>query len=218
MTYTFDGANKLVILDAGTTALSVKDLYSRWKDWVMTGDNSKYVYAFSSIGGDPIGSGLYVAPYIFLNTTDGWMIRPQELDHEVRITGNLYSLDPNLTMFTPTLGDFVVTIIIERSSAAIAVTVGGVDQATVQAALTAQGYTTARAPKIDNLDATVSSRTSQGLTDNQATMLLELYNIMGLDPTKPLIVSTTQRRVSDGSDIEQTISTAGDGTVTVTRV
>ncbi len=124
MSYTFDGPNKLIILSAGTTSVSVTDMYSRWKDWVLQDDNSKYVFAFTAIGGDPIGGGSSVAPYVFLNTTDGWRIRPQEANHELRFTGNLYSIDTNLELFVPTLGAYTVTIIIERSSSAI-VTGGG---------------------------------------------------------------------------------------------
>lgn len=215
MAYTFDGPNKLVVL-SGVTSFSAVDLYSRWKDWLLLSDNSKYLHAFVSVAGDPIGSGQAIAPYIFLNTTDGWKIRPQESDHELRISGNLYSLDPSEQMFVPTLGDYTVTVLIERSSAAVAVTVGGIDQATVQAAMTAQGYTSSRAPNLDNIDVTVSS---VKLTTQQETMLLEMYKLMGLDPTKPLVVSRLHRRVpADGSDINQTISeNEQTSTVTVTR-
>lgn len=219
MGYTFDGENKLIILTAGTTSFSVQDLYSRWKDWVLLTDNSKYVHAFTSVAGDPIGAGQKIAPYIFLNTTDGWFIRPQETDHELRISGNLYSVDANLSLFVPTLGNYTVTVIIERSASAIAVTVGGIDQATVQSALTAQGYTTTRAANIDHLDVDVSSRAEpgEGLTNTQMTMLLELYKIMGLDPTKPLVVTATSKKVpASGADITQTITQVGDD-VTVQR-
>lgn len=54
-----------------------------------------------------------------------------------------------------------------------------------------------------------------GLTTSQATMLLEMYNLLGLDPTKPLIVDTTTRTA--GADITQSISEVGS-TVTVTRI
>lgn len=57
-----------------------------------------------------------------------------------------------------------------------------------------------------------------GLTTDQADQLLRLYQIMGLDPTKPLVVTATARKVpSDGSEIDQTLVEAPSGTVTVTR-
>ncbi len=151
MGYQFDGDNKLIILTVGTLSASAADVYSRWKDWVLVSDDSKYLNAFTVVGGDPIGPGQTVAPYIFLNTIDGWKIRPQEANHELRIAGNLYSLDPNQMMFTSTLGSYTVTTIIERSSAAIQVAGSGVDQTTVQTALTSQGFTPARAQMIEDI-------------------------------------------------------------------
>lgn len=216
-TFTFDGANQLITMDT-TEAFTPIELYSAWKEWVQTSDNSKYIFAFTSVGGEPISDTQSIATYIFLNTTDGWILRPAEVDHELRINGNLYSIDADLSLFESTVGNFTVLIIIERSSAAIAVTVGGIDQATVQAALTAQGYTTTRAPNLDYLDADISSLVGQGLTSTEATMLLEMYKLLGLDPTKPLVVSPTRRYVgpSGSPDIDQTIGVAGT-TVTATR-
>lgn len=54
-----------------------------------------------------------------------------------------------------------------------------------------------------------------GLTPAQATMLLEMYRLVGLDPTQPLVVSPTSRVV--GADIVQSII-SGSGTVVVTRL
>jgi len=48
--------------------------------------------------------------------------------------------------------------------------------------------------------------------------LLELYELAGLDPSKPLVVTATSRKVpADGSEISQTIAEDG-GAVTVQRV
>lgn len=52
------------------------------------------------------------------------------------------------------------------------------------------------------------------LTPTQSTMLLEMYRLLGLDPTIPLVVTATAR--SAGA-IAQTIAEAPAGTVTVTR-
>ncbi len=179
MAYTFDGPNKLIVLTPGTVAFTAIDLYSRWKDWLQLSDNSKFLHAFTTVGGDPIGAGQAVAPYIFLNTVDGWKIRPHEADHELRIEGNLYSLDPVQGMFVPTLGNFTVVTVIERSASAIAVSSGS------------------------------------GLSTAQANQLLDLWRLSGLDGTAPLVVTATQRTA--GAGVQQTISEAPPGTVTVTR-
>jgi len=53
MKITFDGGNKLIIVNNGETSLDVGlDLYSAWKEWMLLSDNSKYPIAFSAIGGD----------------------------------------------------------------------------------------------------------------------------------------------------------------------
>lgn len=115
MSYTFDGINKLIILDAGVTSFSVGDLYSRWKDWFALSDNSKYETAFgNSIGGDPLGGGIELGSYYFLQ--NGWLIRPQEADHTLEVTGNLYPIPDTAALFTETVGSFQVSIIQRNSS------------------------------------------------------------------------------------------------------
>jgi len=54
----------------------------------------------------------------------------------------------------------------------------------------------------------------QGLDTAQATMLLEIYRLYGLDPTRPLVVTNSSRNA--GAGISQTI-VSGAGTTTVTR-
>jgi len=49
----------------------------------------------------------------------------------------------------------------------------------------------------------------------EIVQLLEIYKLYGLDPTKPLIVSSTERRA--GAEIVQTIEEDEQGVVTVTR-
>jgi len=122
---TFDGPNKLIIMDFGTIEVDAIDMYSLWKEWVQIDDNSKYLHAFTTAAGDPIGVGQTIAPYFFLNTTDGWRIRPHEDDHQLNIIGNLYSVDSTLEMIIPTIGSYVVLTIIERSSAAIVTIAAG---------------------------------------------------------------------------------------------
>ena len=58
--------------------------------------------------------------------------------------------------------------------------------------------------------------TQVSLTPAQETMLLELYRILGLDPTAPLIVSKTQRSAGPiTQSIEENVPSAG--AVKVTR-
>lgn len=66
-------------------------------------------------------------------------------------------------------------------------------------------------PELNKINALDSN---PGLTPSQATMLLEMYELLGLDPTKPLVVTNTTRTAGS---IEQAINTNQYQTV-VTRV
>ena len=124
---TFDGPNYLIIVENSVTDLDVQvDLYSDWKEWFQTGDNSKYFPAFRTTGGDPAGVGKRVGDFYFLQNQAGvgWRIRPYEGDHELILNGNLYSEDSALPLFTPTVGDFTVLSIIERSLDVLTLEVG----------------------------------------------------------------------------------------------
>jgi hypothetical protein len=66
-----------------------------------------------------------------------------------------------------------------------------------------------------NIEMTKLISLQNGLTTNQATMLLELFLLMGLDPSKPLVVTKTQRYVGDGSIIRQTLVDTGTSTTAI---
>ena len=102
MSYTFDGANKRIII-TGTDTFSATDLYSRWKDWVQTSDNSKYDEAFRAVGGDIPAIPLY----LFL--LNGWRVRPMEASHNLTITGNLF-VDGGGVPVVSTLGTYQVNV------------------------------------------------------------------------------------------------------------
>jgi len=82
----FDPIAKRIILDSASTSAS--QIWGRWADWVATDDNAKYLPALSQVGGDELGSDLYIPVYIFL--LNGWRVRPMEADHQLIITGNLF--------------------------------------------------------------------------------------------------------------------------------
>lgn len=107
---TFDGPNKLIILGAGVTSISVKDVWSRWVDWHATSDNSKFLPVFDQIGGQAISAsaGSFIPVYMYL--VNGWKIRPQEANHTLFVTeGVLLSADGS-DPFVDTLGPYTVRI------------------------------------------------------------------------------------------------------------
>lgn len=83
---TFDGPNKKILVNKGVTSLDVKkDLYSMWKRWVQLYDYAKYLPAFRTIGGDPVGSGQFAGDMYFL--MNNWQIVVSE---NTLVNGILY--------------------------------------------------------------------------------------------------------------------------------
>ncbi len=108
MTYTFDGINKLCVLGAGVTTLDVGDMYSRWKEWVAAGDNTKFLPFLDVVGGNPTVGANAIASYFFI--LNGWKIRPQEASHTLTVAG-IVNVDGGGDPFTDTVGNWRVRIV-----------------------------------------------------------------------------------------------------------
>lgn len=112
---TFNGQEKLIIVNDGVTNLSVqRDLYSEWKRWKKQGLNSKYLPAMRAVGGDPISDVKDLGATYFL--INGWRIRPFEGDHRLNIQGNLFTDPAGDSIVTDTIGNWRIVIEMETSS------------------------------------------------------------------------------------------------------
>ena len=101
---TFDGANKRVILNS--TSVTASEIWSRYMDWLAAdSNNAKWGLAMTQIGGDDLGSGLFVPIYVFLQ--NGWRVRPMESSHQLMITGNLFVAEGGSPLVN-TLGNYNV--------------------------------------------------------------------------------------------------------------
>ena len=101
---TFDGANKRIILNS--TSVTASEIWSRYMDWLAAdSNNAKWGLAMTQIGGDDLGSGLYVPIYVFLQ--NGWRVRPMESSHQLMITGNLFVAEGGSPLVN-TLGNYNV--------------------------------------------------------------------------------------------------------------
>jgi len=217
----FDGENKLIYVAPGESTINVKtDLYSDWKEWVQVDQNSKFEPALRTIGGDPLGETQYAGDMYFL--INGWQV---VIDHYTEINGILYSDDfPSPYIIQPGGGVFATVSSLALSYNTTGVAVPTVEDIRVEmdnnstklTSIDAKVQTLTVSPTATDIAAEVrveltpelahilTLENNSGLTPTQATMLLELYNIMGLDPTKPLVVTNTARTAGD---VVQTIDT-----------
>lgn len=125
MGLSFNGSTKIITLTSGTTTLDVKDLYSRWKDWVLLSDNSKWDVAFQTTGGDVIDSGAGTSVPLYAFLTNGWRIKPQEANHTLNVNNGVLLVDGGGDPFINTTGSYVIRINYQQPVQAITVATGG---------------------------------------------------------------------------------------------
>lgn len=121
MAITFDPSARRIILDSA--AVSAAELWTAWVNWQALSDNSKYLPAFKQVGGDDLGSGLSIPPYMFL--LNDWRVRPMEMNHSLVITGNLF-VDGGGQPVVNTLGQYNVAIQLTVPVQAQAFATGGI--------------------------------------------------------------------------------------------
>jgi len=125
MGYSFNGATKVITLTPGTTTMSVRDVWSRWVDWWLTDDNSKYQVAFTTVGGNDVdvSAGTSIPIYAFL--MNGWRIKPQESSHTLTVNDGILLVNGGGDPFNPTAGSYVVQINYQQPVQAITVNTAG---------------------------------------------------------------------------------------------
>lgn len=157
MSYSFDGASKLITLPIGMTSLDLIDLHSRWKDWVRSG-NAGYEVAFLTVGGDIPAIPLY----IFL--LNGWRLVPQASDHTLTVSGGLLEVQGGGDPFVDPQGSFKIRI--NRNVPGIAIGYASTGSDPLAVATAVWNHASALAT---------------------ITKLQEAWGRLGLDPLAPLI-------------------------------
>jgi hypothetical protein len=105
--------------------VSVLTLWSRWVDWFLTSDNSKYPLAMSQIGGNDIDTVAGTTIPIYLYLLNDWKIKPKEANHTLNITGGILLVDGGGDPFTNTTGSYIVRINYQQPVQAIGYSTGG---------------------------------------------------------------------------------------------
>ena len=98
---------KLFVCEHGNTHLDIIKAYSEYKEWLLAGDNAKYLPAYRVVGGDPTIDVNKITPYFFL--LNGWRIRPHEANHTLEVDG-IILVDGGGDPFVQTIGGFNVNI------------------------------------------------------------------------------------------------------------
>ncbi len=113
--YTFDWPNKIIIMDNWTTTADWQIMYSKWKEWVILTDNSKYLPAFSVIWWQSVWWWKYAGIIYFM--TNWWKVRPYESTHTLTITWNCF-WEWWAEIFVPTLWNYNVMLQMTNSNLA----------------------------------------------------------------------------------------------------
>lgn len=121
----FDGATRRILLTAGTTAVGVRELWSRWADWHAQADNARFLPAFRQVGGDDIDAGAGTAIPIYAFLINGWRIRPQPANHTLRVGDGVLLVDGGGDPFVDPDGVFMVRINYQQPVQAITVATSG---------------------------------------------------------------------------------------------
>lgn len=119
MAITFDGQTRRVTLGAGTVSLSVRELWSRYCDWLAVGDNSKYLEAMRQVGGDITA----IPIYIFL--LNGWRIVPQAADHTLEVDDGVLYVEGGGDPFVNPAGAYKIRISYQTPGIAIGYSTNG---------------------------------------------------------------------------------------------
>lgn len=120
---TFDGPNKLILVNEGEISIDVQtDVYSGWKEWSLQRENTKYLHAISTLGGDPISAETFVGDTYFLE--NGWRIQPWNSynGYILDVIGNIYTREPGQNPVNPTSN---VSVLLTRSNITETSIVGG---------------------------------------------------------------------------------------------
>ena len=130
---TFDPTNlRIIEIDtaAASNELDIREIYSEWKDWLLADSSRmKYPQAFRVLGGDPVSDTENLGSTFFLNTGDGWRIRPAEYDHRLTLAGNLFTDPAGGIPVAATLGNY--TVIVEFKVSTLVEAVASVETAQI---------------------------------------------------------------------------------------
>jgi len=125
MAFSFNWTTKTITLSSWTVTMWVRDLWSRWVDWFLTSDNSKYLPAFEQVWGNDIDVGAWTSIPIYAFLKNWWKIKPQEASHTLNVNDGILLVDGGGDPFINTSWSFIVRINYSQPVQAITVATWG---------------------------------------------------------------------------------------------
>lgn len=164
---TFDGVNRLIIVNDGVTQLDVqRDIYSAWKEWVLVETNARYLKAINTVGGDPTVAGQRLDVTYFL--INGWKIKPYPGSYTLNIIGNIFDVDGGEIKVPADVTDSPNNITINTNTSVI------VRQVNPQITVEGSGLTDEEAQTLSNIETSIAAQSS-----SLSTILYELQSPSG---------------------------------------
>ncbi len=199
MKVTFDGLNKLIIINPMESIIDIRnDIYTEWVIWAES--NTEFSYPIRYTGGEPTSGGQLSGIIFFM--INGWKIY---FEHSVTFNGSIFS-DDFPTPFSTPPGTYMAQSI----SSSLVTQVPGTS-------LSSGDINTIK-DSIWGADlSTYNSNVAGGkvdIIDIMNVLITELHKINGLDPNHYATVTKTSRVVDD---ITQTFNVDSDGDVTIIR-
>ena len=105
--FTFDGINKLIYVDAGTTTMPASTLYTEWLAWSLLPCNIIYPIAVSKLAGENLGYGQFQPDYYKI--MNGLKIVPYNCNYTLVVSGNLFG-DAGAPIFNLDTGNIIIII------------------------------------------------------------------------------------------------------------
>jgi len=218
---TFDGANKLILINEGVFELDVQtDIYSDWKEWVALDENTKYLPPMNTVGGEPTIAGQRLDVTYFL--INGWKLKPQPGSYDLNIIGNLFDVDGgSIKVPADIIENQPNNISISTNTSVI---VRQIDSGTSTGGLTVEQDAALFniEGKVISIQSLLQSPLTASLETSQATQLTnieaklkEIWQLHGLDTDNPLNVTQTTRTFGD---VDQSILTTGSGSTQETTI
>jgi len=218
---TFDGPNKLILVNEGILILDVQnDIYSNWKEWSLQRDNSKFDKALSTVGGDPITNQVSVGDSYFLE--NGWRIQPYPTynGYLLEVIGNIYTREAN---GNPVNATDRVSVLLTRSNISETIDTTPAnqidligDEVVSRFADPSMTPSTISSEVIGNFNFDSNGNVQSNIASNSSSgnKLLEIWQILGLDSGNMKTITDAQITVNG---ITLTISNPNSDTTTVAR-